>query len=237
MNTGKEPKWPKRPPPLTPEQRQMQVDFLKLWHEVLPKKYARIERFNHQNSILRDSGNFPGCKTLEIGAGLGEHLEFENLAAQKYTVVEIRADFAGIIQKRFPGIEVLRGDIQERMDLPDHSFDRILAIHVLEHLYNLPAALKQAKRLLKPKGKLIAVIPCEGGLAYSLARHISAKRLFEKTFHAPYFPIIRNEHINDAVEIVGELQKDFVIEKSEYWPLKISLNWINLVTALECCPK
>ena len=39
------------------------------------------------------------------------------------------------------------GDCQQRMDFEEGYFDRILAIHVLEHLPNLPAAVREMHRL------------------------------------------------------------------------------------------
>jgi 2-polyprenyl-3-methyl-5-hydroxy-6-metoxy-1,4-benzoquinol methylase len=35
-----------------------------------------------------------------------------------------------------------------------------MAIHVLEHLPNLPAAVRELRRLVKEDGRLIAMIPC-----------------------------------------------------------------------------
>src|SRR3989338_6247656 len=102
--------WPKNPPPITPEQRRLQVEFLKMWHELLPTKYRAIEKFNHCSKIIRQSVR-PGCKTLEIGAGLGEHLIFEDLDIQDYTALEVRKDFADVIRKRFPTIKVVEADI------------------------------------------------------------------------------------------------------------------------------
>lgn len=228
--------WPKNPPPLTELQQKAKADFLKLWHEVLPKKYGVIEKFNHECALLKDSVT-PGCHTLEIGAGLGEHLAHEDLKTQNYTALEIRKDFVEIIKLRFPNVTALAGDIQEGVALPGQSFDRIIAIHVLEHLRDLPRALTEIRRLLKNDGRFVVVIPCEGGAAYSLARRISAQRLFEKNFNIPYEPIIKNEHVSEAWEILNALDQDFKIEKRIYWPLKVPFITTNLVIALQCRKK
>jgi SAM-dependent methyltransferase len=230
--------WPKNPPPLSEEQSRQKAEFLKIWHETLPQKYALIEDYNHSNALLRNSLNGKkDCKTLEIGTGLGAHIYFEDLTLQEYTALEIRADFVDTIKSRFPKVKVVVGDIQERTEFPDGSFDRILAIHVLEHLHNLPLALVEIKRLLKPNGTFVVVIPCEGGLAYSLARKISAQRLFEKTFNVPYLPIVKNEHVNEAWEILHELSTHFNISKRDFWPLKVPIIPMNLVISLCCTVK
>ena len=48
---------------------------------------------------------------------------------------------------RFPRIKAVTGDCQQRLDFADGYFDRILAVHVLEHLPNLPAAVREMHRL------------------------------------------------------------------------------------------
>src|SRR6185369_15048640 len=69
--------WPKEVPALTPEQRIVADDFMKFWHEVLPQRYGLVESFNHGYAVRSAPKNF--CTTLEIGAGLGEHLSYERL--------------------------------------------------------------------------------------------------------------------------------------------------------------
>src|SRR5215470_14444673 len=43
--------WPKTFPVLTPEQRATSDDFMRYWHEVLPRRYGLIERFNHGYAV------------------------------------------------------------------------------------------------------------------------------------------------------------------------------------------
>ena len=62
------------------------------------------------------------------------------------------------------------------------------------------------------------MIPCEGGLAYSLARRISAQRLFERTYGVPYEQFISREHINRPHEIVAELAPFFTTDSRRYFP-------------------
>src|SRR5262245_632506 len=71
---------PKKLPPLSPEQARIADDFVKYWHEVLPSCRA-VESFNHRYPLR----HLPGAaywRTLELGAGIGGHLQFEPLERQ-----------------------------------------------------------------------------------------------------------------------------------------------------------
>lgn len=219
-------KWPKQILPLSNEQIQIRDDFMKYWLTILPKKYGIIEKFNHGYAAKK--GFFPGCNTLEIGAGLGEHLAYEKLSNQNYTAIELRAELVSEIQRKFPMVTTFIGDCQEEIPADDNFFDRILAIHVLEHLPNLPSALKEIHRTLNKKGKVVIVIPCEGGLSYGLARRISAQRIFEKRYNQKYDWLVSIEHINRPHEIIYELKKLFKIEETSYFPMLIPNISLNL---------
>src|SRR5207245_8071380 len=115
----------------------------------------------------------------------------------------------------------------------DSSFDRIVAVHVLEHLPDLPAALDEMKRVLRPAGRLVVVLPCEGGLLYGLARRFSAKRLFERRYHTSYDWFIRSEHVNTSQEVVQELRRAFDVERVAYWPLRLPSVHFNRFVGVE----
>jgi SAM-dependent methyltransferase len=214
-------KWPKILPPLTPEQKQISDEFMKVWHEHLPNRYGIVEKFNHSFPVKHSAPGF--TTTIEIGAGLGEHLQFETLNGEQeanYYAVELRENMAAEIRKRFPKVKAITGDCQAHLDFKDGYFDRYIAVHVMEHLPNLPACVKEAYRLLnKEKGQLLIVIPCEGSPAYSLARKISAERVYNKHFKGGYHWLISREHINRPHEIRAELHPYFIIEKKVLFPL------------------
>jgi hypothetical protein len=53
---------------------------------------------------------------------------------------------------------VLNGDITA-LDFADDQFDWVIANHVLEHIPDLQSALNEVKRVLKPTGKAIFMVP------------------------------------------------------------------------------
>jgi len=213
--------WPKTLAPLTPEQERVYDAFIKQWHEVLPRRFGVVERFNHSFPVRASRPGF--LRTLEIGAGLGEHIHHERLTDEQrreYHALELRETMAEGLRAEHPEVQVIVGDCQRRLDFPDGHFDRYVAVHVLEHLPDLPSCLREAHRLLDPeRGQLLAVIPCEGSPAYTLARRISAQRIFERTYGLPYGPFIAREHINRPAEIIHEVQRLFTIEQRRFFPL------------------
>ena len=54
---------------------------MKYWHEVLPRRFGLVERFNHSYAVRHAPSRFR--RTLEIGAGLGEHLHHERLTGEQ----------------------------------------------------------------------------------------------------------------------------------------------------------
>jgi SAM-dependent methyltransferase len=221
--------WPKTFPPLTAEQERIREDFMRHWHELLPRRYGAIERFNHGFPATTAA---PGIRTLEIGAGLGEHLHHEKVEPGSYVAMELREEMGAAIRRDHPGAEVVIGDCQQRLPFGDASFDRVVAIHVLEHLTDLPSALDEVERILRPRGYFVVVIPCEGGLAYSLARRISAQRIFEKRYGVSYTWFAEREHVNVPSEIVCEIERRFVIEREQFFPLRVPSVTLNLVVGL-----
>jgi SAM-dependent methyltransferase len=216
-------KWPKVLPPLSPEQQQRNNEFMRIWHEELARRsrYGLVERFNHTFPVRHSR---PGFRTtLEIGAGLGEHLEYEKLNPEQernYYCNEYRENMAAGIRQRFPNVRTIVGDCQTRLDFPDGFFDRYIAVHVLEHLPDLPAAIREAHRLLnKQTGQLLVVLPTEGSPAYGLARKLSAERVWYRHYTAPYVEFYGREHINLIPEVLAELAPYFTIEHRSCFPL------------------
>lgn len=205
------------------------------WHEVLPGSYQILERFNHEYpSANRADWPTVPIRTLEIGAGFGAHIAYEDLSYQEYTVLELRGSMAERITDKYPQVKVIVGDVQERIPVPDGYFNRVVAVHVLEHLPNLPVALREIRRILHPAGRFSAVLPCEGGLGYDLARRVSSKRLFEKRYNTSYDWFIQAEHVNTYSEIIEELKAVFTLEETRFWPVRVPNVHANLVVGVTC---
>jgi ubiquinone/menaquinone biosynthesis C-methylase UbiE len=193
------------------------------------KWYGIIEKFNHGYPLRTFAS---GCRTLEIGAGIGSHLLYEDYKRQEYHAIELREELCQKIRENFPTVNAVTGDCQERLPYEDRSFNRVLAIHVLEHLPNLPACLNELWRVLADNGRLSVVIPTEGGLATLIARNLSARLEFEKAFRQNYNWLIKSEHINMPDEILEELSHFFKVTHKRFYPLFIPSINFNLVIGL-----
>ena len=230
-------KWPKKAPGLTMEQAKILDDWTKYWFEINRNKFSHVVDFGHCFVTQHSRKGF--LRSLEIGAGLGDQLDYEDLTDEQmsnYVSVELRENMAGVMQKRWPKTKTLIADCQEHIPFPDAYFDRIIAIHVLEHLANLPALLSEADRLLSRHGQFLVVIPCEGGFGYTLGRRFTSKRIFEKRYKQAYAPFIRADHVNNAKEVLIELRETFLVEEVSWYPLRIPSIHSNLCIGLVLKP-
>jgi len=151
--------WPKRRPELTCRQKEILEDWYGYWLTLMPNRYSGIVRFNHSYAIRTAT---PRGRTLEIGAGEGEHMRYETLETQEYYALELREALANRLHARFPQVKVIVGDCEDRIDVPDQFFDRIVAIHVLEHAQH--AAHEAGSVQAEAKAFVDTVIPAQNAL-------------------------------------------------------------------------
>jgi hypothetical protein len=70
-----------------------------------------------------------------------------------------------------------------------------------------------------------------------LARKLSAERVWYRHFTAPYSEFYKREHINLVSEILEELNPYFTIETRSFFPLRVPLEFCNLVIGLVLFPR
>lgn len=224
-------KWPKEIVPLNPAEMQILADWRTFWHTELGAKFGIFDFYSA--SFLRHVGGREGRRfsnTLEIGPGLTGASTF--LDGVRSVALELDPVFAAELRARLPGCDIRVGDIQGETDLETARYDRVVAMHVLEHLPNLPAALAQVKRILTDDGVLDVVIPCEGGFLYSIGRRFTTARHFKRKFGENFDRFIAQDHVNTAREIVDLLEREFRVTWSAYYPFIIPTPDVNLCIGL-----
>ena len=99
-------------------------------------------------------------RVLEIGAGTGTNLEYYGDGVEELTVVEPLAPMARRLERRAGElgrpIELVRAPAE---DLPfaDDSFDVVVSTLVLCTVGDVPKALAEMRRVLKPAGRLLFI--------------------------------------------------------------------------------
>ena len=236
MRSSEQTSWPKSRPDLTEEQKRIFSDWYQHWlsEAGMQGRYSFVDRFGHEYAARTFE---KGCKTLDIGAGNGAHLKYENLDAQEYTALEYSRELIQDINRLYPKVKTVIGDCQKPMDFQKDYFDRVLAIHVLEHLDNLPVTLGEVHRILRPGGKFSVIIPCEGGMLYSIGRKFSSEKMFKARYHQSYDWLIKYDHVNTAREVIAELKHLFNVDSSQHFPFFVPSVDMELVIGLTCTPR
>jgi len=232
MNTSPAPSiWPKSPQPLTAEESQILDEWRKYWHAELCTKIGVFDRYTESFVRALSGRTKPGARTLEIGPGLTGVAQLLNDV--RTDAIEVDPYFASELAKALPNCNVIVADIQS--DLPALEtgvYDRVVAFHVLEHLPDLPAALAQIKRAMRDDAVFDVMLPCEGGVMYSLGRTVTTARYFKKKFNRSFDKFIAQEHVSTVAEILSLLDIEFVSEMTTFYPTRIPSPDVNLAVGL-----
>tara|TARA_R110001599_G_scaffold9518_4_gene47185 strand:- start:3079 stop:3777 length:699 start_codon:yes stop_codon:yes gene_type:complete len=173
------------------------------------KKWSSSDRFN---------------RVLEIGSGTGEHLPYIRHSFDEYILSDQNESALTIAKEKLKNFHKgkLRFEIQKGANLayPDETFDRVIACHVLEHIYMPHLAIKEWCRVLKNEGILTILIPTDPGLAWRLGRNFGPrKNALKKGISYDY--VMAREHVNSCNSLVAILRHYFPDSSESWWPFHI----------------
>lgn len=173
---------------------------------------------------------------LDLGSGTGAHFPYYE-SLDNVIGLDVNLSALESSKRDFPGSQLMLGDAY-CLPFKPASFDTILSVYNLEHVFHLDAALENVKRVLKPDGYFFVGLPCEGGLVWNSGRAMTSGRTIPKLYGIDYAKVIAIEHCNTADKVVKGLRKHFKIERQTYFPAPFlpSLN-LNFTTTLICRQK
>lgn len=155
------------------ESRTEYLDFFQRYDEF---------RYSQESHILKnlDAIDFAGKRVLEIG--LGQGADGERIARRNaiYNGVDLTDEAVKRTSMRFKLHDLAFERIEQAsaLCLPfgDNSFDFVFSHGVLHHIPEIGAAQREIARVLKPDGKLIAMLYAKWSLNYLLSISV-ARRL------------------------------------------------------------
>jgi ubiquinone/menaquinone biosynthesis C-methylase UbiE len=146
-------------------------------------------------------------RVLEIGAGTGVNVDHYPREAD---VVYTEPNPHMARRLRTQGVEVVESAAEE-LPFADDSFDTVVSTMVLCTVPDVPAALREARRVLAPGGHLLFLEHVRGEPGSKLARR-------QDRFHRPWRAIGCGCNCNR--DLLAEIEAEFQVDsvRDEEWP-------------------
>jgi ubiquinone/menaquinone biosynthesis C-methylase UbiE len=102
-----------------------------------------------------------GLKVLDVGCGQGTDLYRYAAGGAEAVGIDLTPRHAALARAHLEAMqasgEVVLGDA-EALPFPDSSFDRVSSNGVLHHTPDMPAALREIRRVLRPRGRATIIV-------------------------------------------------------------------------------
>jgi ubiquinone/menaquinone biosynthesis C-methylase UbiE len=173
-------------------------------------------------------------KVLEVGAGTGEHIRFVRHSFDEYVLTDIDEATLDVARAKLGNDfgNSLRFEAQsgESLSYADNTFDRLIAVHVLEHICQPHLVLKEWARVIRAGGTLSILIPTDPGVAWRLGRHLGPRRNAIRQGIA-YDYVMAREHVNSCNNLIALFRHYFKNGNEAWWPFPIASIDLNLFFA------
>lgn len=168
-------------------------------------------------------------KVLEVGAGSGVHIRSVRHQFEEYVLTDFSTDMLSNFDAGDQKVTI-RTEDATALSFADNSFDRVIAAHVLEHLYKPHEVLREWVRVLKPGGTLSLVLPCDPGVMWRLGRYFGPRQRAKQNGLA-YDYVMAREHVNAITNLTAFIRYYFNNRKEYWWPFQIPSTDMNLIFA------
>lgn len=152
----------------------------------LQKRVAIVRRV-----LVGAAGELTGRTLLDCGCGAGAYARaYAQLGARVVGIEFNRDKLARSMEAASRGLQLAVGDL-ERLPLRDASVDAAVFNEVLEHVPDDIAALREARRVLRPDGRLVVLSPNRlyPFESHGVALKASGRPLPVYTPFVPYVPV------------------------------------------------
>ncbi len=212
-------------------------EYLNLWsslYENVNYNHGIVGYFLQKSHEWAESYFQPGKhfeKVLEVGSGTGTHLKYIRHSFEQYHLTDLNPPFLDKIELEesfsVSGKVVISMENATNLSFPDNSFDRVISAHLLEHLYRPHEVIHEWVRVLKPRGTLTLLLPCDPGMLWRFGRYSVVRNKWIKA-GIDYDYWMAREHVNPINNLVSFVRYYFP-EKTECWmPTRIPSIDINL---------
>jgi arsenite methyltransferase len=137
-----------------------QLEFDRRLIQRLERLYSTRDVLRRRELVRAAVGARSGDRVLDVGCGPGFYItELLEAVGREGAVVgvDISADMLAVAAKRAAG----HGNVEfheagaASLPVPDASFERAVCIQVLEYVRDVPAALAEMHRVLRPGGRML----------------------------------------------------------------------------------
>lgn len=180
----------------------------------------RLLRSFRQGRLRRIRRFVPRGKMLDIGCGGGQFLADLRVAGWETVGVEVNEAMAAHARQAF-GLDVRIGRL-DQAGFADATFDVVTMYHVLEHIPDPVAALRECHRILRPGGLLVVAVPNFA----SWQSRTTGKHWFHLDIphHLHHFTTNALMHVTTAQSFQVRHTTHFSIEQNPYGWLQSLLN-------------